>query len=272
MLGKLLKYDIKSMTHTFVPLFIAMLGMSILNILFFQNEWIAALIGGGAIMAGLLIALLVTTIVMIITQFYHSVLGDQGYLTNTLPVSVDTILFSKMISATVWIILSGITAVLSGFILLAGSALSIDFIAFIHTVGTFFSQLAALLASDLTQTCWFVLAMVLGILLILASIANELLHFYCAMACSQLYPFTKNRVAGSVIAYLLISIPLSVVSAFIMAGIAALDTFSTLPTSETNPLSGLCLMFFLFLVSTMLLNVLLYLPSRYILKNKLNLE
>lgn len=93
MLGKLLKYDIKSMAHTFVPLFIAMLGMSILNILFFQNEWIAALIGGSAIMAGLLIALLVTTIVMIITQFYHSVLGDQGYLTNTLPVSVDTILF-----------------------------------------------------------------------------------------------------------------------------------------------------------------------------------
>lgn len=31
MLGKLLKYDIKSMTHTFVPLFIAMLGMSILK-------------------------------------------------------------------------------------------------------------------------------------------------------------------------------------------------------------------------------------------------
>ena len=272
MLRKMLKYDLKAMAKTFIPFYAVILLMSVLNIIFIRAEWTPGMVSGTLIYVCLFMALAVVAVVLTITQFYNTVLGPEGYLTNTLPVSVDTILFSKMISATVWIILSGITAVLSGFILLAGSALSIDFIAFIRTVGTFFSQLAALLASDLTQTFWFVLAMVLGILLILASIANELLHFYCAMACSQLYPFTKNRVAGSVIAYSLISIPLSVVSAFIMAGIAALDTFSTLPTSETNPLSGLCLMFFLFLVSTMLLNVLLYLPSRYILKNKLNLE
>ena len=78
-------------------------------------------------MFGLIVALGVTTIVMIITQFYHSVLGDQGYLTNTLPVSVDTILCSKMLSATVWIILSGITAVISGIVLIAGISFTDDF-------------------------------------------------------------------------------------------------------------------------------------------------
>lgn len=272
MLGKMLKYDIKSMAHTFVPLFIAILGMSVINVLFFKNQWLAALMGGGTVMFGLIVALGVTTIVMIITQFYHSVLGDQGYLTNTLPVSVDTILCSKMLSATVWIILSGITAVISGIVLIAGISFTDDFATFLRMIETFFSQLAIYLASDLMQALWTILLIVLGVLLVIATIFNELLHFYCAMVCSQLYPFTKNRIAGSVIAYLLIGVPLSILSAFLMGGIAILDKLNHIFSQPTHIPSSLCLMLFMLFIEVMLMNLLLYLPSRHILKNKLNLE
>ena len=90
MLRKMLKYDIQAMSKTFIPFFIAILVISIFSALSMHLEWLIGIFGGATILFGLGIALFVTSLVLIITQFYKNVLGDQGYLTNTLPVSVDT--------------------------------------------------------------------------------------------------------------------------------------------------------------------------------------
>ena len=99
MLRKMLKYDIQAMSKTFIPFFIAILVISVFSALSMHLEWLIGIFGGATILFGLGIALFVTSLVLIITQFYKNVLGDQGYLTNTLPVSVDTIILSKLFSA-----------------------------------------------------------------------------------------------------------------------------------------------------------------------------
>lgn len=101
MLGKMLKYDLKAMSKTMLPFFLVIIGMTVLNSFFIRFEWMTGIIAGSTIIFGLFIALGVTALVMIITQFYHNVLGDEGYLTNTLPVRVDVILLSKLFSAMI---------------------------------------------------------------------------------------------------------------------------------------------------------------------------
>lgn len=87
----------------------------------------SGIIAGSSIIFGLFIALGVTALVMIITQFYHNVLGDEGYLTNTLPVGVDVILFSKLLSAMIWLCLSGVVGIIVLFITLATTAGASEF-------------------------------------------------------------------------------------------------------------------------------------------------
>ena len=127
MLGKMLKYDLKAMSKTMLPFFLVIIGMTVLNSFFIHFEWMSGIIAGSSIIFGLFIALGVTALVMIITQFYHNVLGDEGYLTNTLPVGVDVILFSKLLSAMIWLCLSGVVGIIVLFITLATTAGASEF-------------------------------------------------------------------------------------------------------------------------------------------------
>ena len=118
-------------------------------------------------------------------------------------------------------------------------------------------------------------ALVLMFVMLLFALFNELLHMYLAMACSQLYPFSKNRIAGSFIAYLLISIPLNILTAALFSAIGFVgERLEIIQSLMTGPhtFAAMMLAVFAVIVVLALLNAALYLPTRYILKNKLNLE
>ena len=268
MLGKMLKYDLKAMSKTMLPFFLVIIGMTVLNSFFIHFEWMTGIIAGSSIIFGLFIALGVTALVMIITQFYHNVLGDEGYLTNTLPVCVDVILFSKLLSAMIWLCLSGVVGIIVLFITLATTAGASEFFsATFDVIQAFFLAFREYTSGTLSV----LLLVVLGILAFLVFLANEILHFYCAMACSQLPILSKNRVVGSFIAYFVLNIPLTILMAVIMGGLTCAANLSPwLEQLDVFPL-GL-LMLTTFLLVGLLLDLLLSLPTRYILKNKLNLE
>ena len=260
MLGKMLKYDLKAMSKTMLPFFLVIIGMTVLNSFFIHFEWMTGIIAGSSIIFGLFIALGVTALVMIITQFYHNVLGDEGYLTNTL--------FSKLFSAMIWLCLSGVVGIIVLFITLATTAGASEFFsATFDVIQAFFLAFREYTSGTLSV----LLLVVLGILAFLVFLANEILHFYCAMACSQLPILSKNRVVGSFIAYFVLNIPLTILMAVIMGGLTCAANLSPwLEQLDVFPL-GL-LMLTTFLLVGLLLDLLLYLPTRYILKNKLNLE
>ena len=91
------------------------------------------------------------------------------------------------------------------------------------------------------------------------------------MACSQLPILSKNRVVGSFIAYFVLNIPLTILMAAIMGGLTCAANLS--PWFEQLDIFPLgLLMLTTFLLVGLLLDLLLYLPTRYLLKNKLNLE
>ncbi len=64
------------------------------------------------------VAMGVLTVVSIIQRFYKNLLGDEGFLMFTLPVSSTTLLGSKMLAAMLWTIASSMVGMLSFFLTL----------------------------------------------------------------------------------------------------------------------------------------------------------
>ena len=103
---KLLKYEWKACARICLPLYGAMLLMSVVSALM-TTESAQNIMDGiptailGMLYFALLIAVFVVTAVILIQRFYKNLLGDEGYLMFTLPVTVAQHIWSKVIIAVV---------------------------------------------------------------------------------------------------------------------------------------------------------------------------
>ena len=123
MLGKLLKHEFRATARTMLPMFGVVLVLSLLANLSFAR--IADTDSGALdILFGLFIVAFflglftmgVMSLVVMIQRFYKNVLGDEGYLTLTLPVNVHEILWSKLIVSFVWFLATGLIAIAAVFV------------------------------------------------------------------------------------------------------------------------------------------------------------
>ncbi len=132
MFGTCLKHEFRATKRLLVPLFIAMLVASILagiffgvTVRFFSNDTestvgaVLSMLASGlstTVLFALFAVSVIVCFILIIRRFYTSFFTDEGYLTFTLPVSVNTHLFSKFTAAYIWEILSSVVALVSVFI------------------------------------------------------------------------------------------------------------------------------------------------------------
>ena len=121
---------------------------SLLSSLFFLGE--SALIGGTVL---LVIVINITSYILIVYRFYSSFFTDEGYLTFTLPLTVDCHLAIKIASMFFWMAASLITTLVGGIIILGGliigyadfrAGISIDFAEIlcydVHAVGSLYRR------------------------------------------------------------------------------------------------------------------------------------
>ena len=102
MLKKLLKYEFIATGRIFLPLYGALIVVSFLQKLFFdfnfgnmRNISLNILIGAIPVLfTTLVVAVIVTTFIMMIMRFYKNLLSSEGYLMFTLPVSVSKLIWS----------------------------------------------------------------------------------------------------------------------------------------------------------------------------------
>ena len=109
MLLKLLKYDFRSMWKTFSLVWAACLVLALVNrfTLPFEGQTNATIGPGDGILAfitalvffGVLFAMFVAVMIFVIQRFYKGLLGDEGYLMNTLPVPTWQLVLSKLVCA-----------------------------------------------------------------------------------------------------------------------------------------------------------------------------
>ncbi len=115
---KLLKYEWKACARTCLPLYGVLILMSLISRILYvipKNASLDFMLPaiGSMLYMGVMMAAFVVTAVILIQRFYKNLLGSEGYLMFTLPVTVSQHLLSKTIIAVVMIALSGIAAFLS---------------------------------------------------------------------------------------------------------------------------------------------------------------
>ena len=105
MLGKLMKFDLKSSYRAFVGIYAAIFLMAVLlgTTIRLQNEWLFVFVPL-ALMA-VVIASAVIAFLGILKLFNDSVYTAQGYLTLSLPVRAEAVVASKCLVALIWLLL-----------------------------------------------------------------------------------------------------------------------------------------------------------------------
>lgn len=182
MLNKLLKYEFKSTGRTFLPIYGALLITSFLTRLFvfnkdFSNSFFLSLfqVVISSLFGFLLMAVFILTLVVSLQRFYKNLLGEEGYLSMTLPVRPWQHILCKSLTSLVWYIFSSIAAFLAFVILAYEKGMLGDFFKAIVTL----IRRGSLNAQILTACGEFFLFAALGILAFT-------MMLYASMALGQL--------------------------------------------------------------------------------------
>lgn len=117
MLTKLLKYEFKATARTYGTIYLALLVVAgLLGFTFRgENDFTESRVFDVLfILYGLLaIALVVVTVITVIQRFTKNLLGREGYLMHTLPVTESQLVASKLLSSAVWLLASAVVGVVS---------------------------------------------------------------------------------------------------------------------------------------------------------------
>ena len=209
MLGKLIKYDLRSCFRKFWVLWVALAALGVINGFSIRyvlqngnfSGFMTFLLGILPIilMFVLVTAIAIMALVYICERFYKGLLGDEGYLMFTLPASTAEHIASKAIVALILEIISGLVAALTAFLV----ALVYD----PSTLFEFLGQIPKWLAEiDFPRgTGWLVAETV--ILILVGTVVSNL-QIYQAIALGHLAK--KHRGGMALLAYVGINIALSI--------------------------------------------------------------
>ncbi len=268
MLGKLLKYELKATSRVFIPLYIAILVVSIVNGLSLNLEILNIQGLATIVLMCLFISLFVITIVVTIQRFNKNLLKDEGYLMFTLPVSSKHLVLSKYLTSLIWTFLSFVVAFLSfTIIFMIPTYKYFDFSYFINEFNLLFSNMLNL--NILGQFIKIILLMIISYTIFIFNV-------YLALSVGQLPIFNRFRNVSSFIGFLVINLLISyaqnIVSLFVndaSVNIEAIDNINYAINSVTSIVSkGLNIA----IVINLIIILVLFFATTYILDKKLNLE
>ena len=175
MLGKLLKYEIKATGRIFLPLYGLILILAVINRIFLSlnvDSFNIPTMISMTVYIILIVAVFVMTLVVIIQRFYKNLLGDEGYLSFTLPVKAHSHIDSKLIVTLMWAVLSLLVAGASVFIIAADANTLTQFSRGCAAVAELYRQYglhAHLIVFEFLVLC--ILGFLTGVLQIYASIS-----------------------------------------------------------------------------------------------------
>jgi len=258
MLGSLIKYEFKATYKVFFLLYALVLFFSFItrftinfndSVNFFASNS-SFEIGNIALMIFMLIYFMlmittgVLTIYIIVKRFYGNILGDSGYLMNTIPVAPWENILSKLSVGAVWLLLGMFVCFLSVIVLLTSDISLYELIRGINElIGHIDIEMFDII-------CNFILCV------IIQQVSN-IMVIYCSIAVGHL--FNKHRKMAAVGVFLIIQVVIDTI---------AWNVFHTygLLGDGFNAVLHFVLLF------NMVVLVVSFIVTNYILKNRLNLE
>ena len=281
MFVKGMKYEIRSVARIVLPMLIIFLCAAMIMSLGFMLDGrvfgftqkaeesgtvLAVLfaLAEGLVGVGLLLLMAVINVavyVLIIHRFYVSFFTDEGYLTFTLPVTIDCHLAIKIVSMFFWNLVALIVTLLGGLIVFGG--LYVGYTEEAKIILSEFPFLFEMVWSELTQMFNHVGAQIVfgGLALLVTTVFQSLLiYFSISLGCMI---FKKHRLLGAIIGIF----GVNAIYSFISTIISYLLTFVSLVSEIAYLVTMGCT-----IVLTVVGIIAVYIGMRYILQKKLNLD
>ena len=197
MLGKLMKYEFRATAIYFLPIYVVLVLVSGLRYVVslisqkFSNGFSAfSGFSLSAIYLLLALGLAITTFIVIIIRFYKNLLGTEGYLMFTLPVSVEQNILAKLIPSVVWFFGSCVLGMLT-----IAPAMGLRF------NDNPFTMFTGIRLGDVPE-------ILLAVLMVIGSMAGTFLFYYLCMCIGQM--FNSHRFLISAGAYIVIQTVLQI--------------------------------------------------------------
>ncbi|MCL1846380.1 MAG: hypothetical protein FWF91_00235 [Coriobacteriia bacterium] len=290
MLGKLLKYEFKATARIFLLMYAALLVVAALNavVVPFNGRTFIAFLDALPFLQDiitslsillyvlLIVAVFVMTVVVILIRFYR-MLGNEGYLWFTLPVTANQHIISKLIAALVWSVASCVVVLLSVLLL----TLPAGWISELWRIPWAWQEVVGF---GFNPGLW--LFCLVAILLL--SGLSSLLMCYSAMAIGP--NLTKSRLGGTVLAFIIVYFAvqiLSTIQLLLIAGPLTMEAQSIAAISSSmyvtdlitalSQIAGAVDSMVLMTTSTFCVGylvtaVVFYILTRHFMTNKLNLS
>lgn len=291
MLGKLIKHDFKALSRLLIPTILAILGATVIISLTVRfnfsgsmsaladSPWAQLLSVMSAVVTGIMVLAIIAAFVLILfviyQHFYKSFMTSQGYLTFTLPVTTNSLLWSKLITAVLWLAISAVAGFLciNIFALLAPSEnglINMDVFSFYGELFRSFSHFG-------TGDIWTVILEIL--LFAVIGGATTILHIYLALIIGGVVS-QKHKLLAGIGFYFVINIAMGIIT-------SATQIFflNSVVESGGNVISGntpaqvlsaivnaIQPYYWTTLATIAVFGVVFFILSHYLLKNKLNLE
>ncbi len=263
MLGRIIKHEIKASYKLIIILNVVMLITAIIGSFIFSivantdtpDDFTIFFSTSVSIMI-YIFAILISvfgTQIYIAVRFYKSCFSHQGYLTFTLPLSPTQILNAKLFVGLIWTLVNFLLTAFSIFILT---------IPFLNE--TDFREFIALVANEFGFGTDAFSVIIRYILVIIIGGISSILMIYSSICFGQL--LAKNKVLGAIASYAAISIILQTISTIV--------SFRTLFSVSTtlNSIDYFNSILDLSLILSIVLTIVLYILSVFIINKKLNLS
>ena len=196
MLKQLLKYEFKATKSLYFGLYLALALLSVvLGVSFRQeNAWADNTNFGRlevilmVLYLSVIFAIAVLCFVSTVQRFCKNLLGREGYLMHTLPVTETQLILSKLITSMVWVLCSGLVGIVCITVMVAVGVFDPETFGMVDWES--WKQLWGMLYGELGARFWLVTFWT--ILINLARLADLILCVYAA--CMIAHPFRKHVV------------------------------------------------------------------------------
>ncbi|MCQ2478677.1 MAG: hypothetical protein MJ091_05665 [Clostridia bacterium] len=206
-----------------------------------------------------IIAMAVISMVIILMRFYKNLLGNEGYLTFTLPVTPLNHIWCKLITAFIATVTTAIVAFGAIIALLAGTDI-------FTTLFTEFKDI--LIGLYNLGAVKFIVISSQTVILAITIIFSALLMFYVSMAFGQQF---KKRIAGAIITYIVIYTIMQMLETTVLVVAVALSEPITQMIND-EPFLSLTLGLSLAILYNLALSAVYFIVTHHMLTKKLNLE
>ncbi|MBQ3428911.1 MAG: hypothetical protein IJH28_03965 [Mogibacterium sp.] len=260
MLGKLLKYEIPAMGRKLVPLYAAWAATALFLGLATQSsdsktEFMVVI--SALLYTAVATAIFVMTIILIVQRYSNSLLGDEAYFNHVLPVSVTAHIGNKAISATLWIFVTVLVAILTGILIAIGATIVSSDVGFIELIRDLIS-----VQIDWPEHIGIYIIEVL--LMVVAGVVKTIMQIYAAITIGHQ---AQNRTTlASIGAYIAIMVFESTV------GRMLLPLFDKLITFDADSFQNFSRIAIIAIIAAAAFSVIYFFICKYLMEKRLNLN